>query len=59
MSADWEELDRAANNMQERYERNRRHLYYSEREKIEREIRLMREVADRERDQYVRWLWGR
>lgn len=57
--SDWEELERAANNMQERYERNRRHMYNSEREQIEREIKLIREVADRERDSYVRWLWGR
>jgi len=56
---DWEELERAASSMKERYERNRRNMFYSEREKIEREIRLMEDVARRERDSYVRWLWGR
>ena len=57
--SDWEELELSANRMQERYERSRRHMYYSEREQVEREIRQMREIADRERDKYVRWLWGR
>ena len=56
--SDWEELERSANRMQERYERNRHRMYYSEREQIELEIRQMKEIADRERDSYVRWLWG-
>ncbi len=53
----WEELERTVNNMEERYEKVRRRMYYSERSEMERDIRNIKELARVERDAYVQWMY--
>lgn len=57
MSERWEEMERAAERMQKSYNRNRLNMYTPERIQIERDIRLLKEEARKQRDSYCQWLY--
>lgn len=55
--SNWEAMERAAKRMQESYRRNRLSMYAPERIEIERDIRLLKEEARKQRDAEIQWFY--